>query len=165
METKLYSQIVRTKVDTPMKKGKAKIVDVIAKETKGGWAGGEVKIETGLIGKEAKFFETKDLKNVGGDGNIKLKKPMDQGELTPSERNEVYLGHLDGRKVENSEGEELGRIYDYEILIETTPWKIWKMLVNPTGLSPLKRRVRIHTKYVDTITSDKIILKEEFEGV
>ncbi len=165
MKTKLYSQIVRTKVDTPVNKGKAKIVDILATKVKGSWEASEVKIETGLIGKEAKFFCSDKLENITKNGNVFVDVPIEQGNSNPIDQNEIYLSRLVGNKVETDNGHELGKIYDYEILIGTDPWKVWKLLIDPSGLSPLKRRIRIHTKHIKKITSDRLILDKNYKGV
>jgi len=165
MNTILYSEIIRKKVDTPAKKGKAKLVDIMAKQSRGYWEADEIKIETGIIGIEGKFFSTGQLKNIAEEGNMIVDKPIKAGRKTPSDENEFSLSRLDGRKVETFDGREVGRVYDYEIYITSHPWKVWKLLIDPTGLSPLKRRERIPTKYIKEVSQKKIILKEEYKGV
>jgi len=165
MNTILYSEIIRKKVDTPAKKGKAKLVDILAKRSGGYWEANEIMIETGLISSKGKYFSTDELKNIGKDANMKVDKPIEAGRSAPSDKNELFLSRLDGKKVETFDGREIGRIYDYEIYISSHPWRVWKFLIDPTGLSPLKRRVRIPTKYVKEVTQKKIILKEEYKGV
>lgn len=164
MNTILYSQIIRNKVDTPVRKGKAKLVEILAKKSKGYWESNEVKIETGLINKEGEFFSISELSNVGGDGRIELGVPMEQGRKRPYEENKIFLTRMEGRKVEGPEGQELGRIYDYELYIEKHPWMVWKLMINPLGLSPLKRRVRIPTKKVKSINDKKLILQQDWKG-
>ncbi len=165
MDTILYSEIIRKKVDTPKVEGKAKLVDILAKESEGYWEADEIKIETGLIRSEGKYFSSEELQNVEKDTNMKIGKPVDAGRKHPSDKNEFFLSRLDGMKVETFDGREIGRIYDYEIYMRSHPWKVWKLLIDPTGLSPLKRRVRIPTKYVKEVGQKKIILKEEYKGV
>jgi len=152
-------------VDTPAKEGKAKLVDILAKKTDGYWDADEIMIETGLINSKGKYFFTYELKNVGRETNMKIDKPVEAGRKTPSEKNELFLSRLDGRKVETFDHREIGRIYDFEIYITSHPWKIWKFLIDPTGLSPLKRRVRVPTKHAKEVTQKKIILDEEYQGV
>ncbi|MEF8835982.1 MAG: hypothetical protein V5A76_07500, partial [Candidatus Thermoplasmatota archaeon] len=65
MDTILYSEIIRKKVDTPTKEGKAKLVDILAKQSRGYWESDEIKIETGLINSEGKYFSTDELGNIG----------------------------------------------------------------------------------------------------
>lgn len=165
MDTILYSEIIRKKVDTPAKEGKAKLVDILAKRSKGYWEADEIMIETGLISSKGKYFSSDELKNIGKDTNMRIDKPIETGRKTPLEKNEIFLSRLDGRKVESHDGREIGRIYDFEIYITSHPWKIWKFLIDPTGLSPLKRRVRIPTKHAKEVTQKKIILNEEYKGV
>jgi len=165
MDTILYSEIIRKKVDTPESEGKAKLVDILAKQSEGYWEADEIKIETGLIGSKGKYFSTRELKNIQKDTNMKIGKPVESGRKIPSEKNEFFLSRLDGRKVETFDGREIGRIYDYEIYMNSHTWKVWKLLIDPTGLSPLKRRIRIPTKYVKEVGQKKIILKEEYKGV
>lgn len=165
MDTILYSEMIRKKVDTPTKEGKAKLVDILAKQSRGYWEADEIKIETGLINSKGKYFSTDELGNIGRNTNMKVSKPVENGRKTPSDKNEHFLSRLDGRKVETFDGSEVGRVYDYEIYIDSQPWKIWKFLIDPTGLSPLKRRVRIPTKYAKEVKQKKIILKEEYKGV
>ncbi len=164
MDTILYTQMIRKKVDTPVRKGKAKLVEILARRSRGHWESDEVKIETGLINKEGKYFSIENLNNIGKDERVQLDRPVKQGNPTPSEKNDIYLTRLEGNKVESSQGQELGRVYDYELYIEDHPWKVWKLLVNPLGLSPLKRRVRIPTKNVRSIEDEKIILKKDWKG-
>ncbi len=165
MDTILYSQIIRKKVDTPIQEGKAKLVDILAMQSKGYWEASEIMIETGLISSKGKFFSSDVLSNLTEKGNLKISVPIDQGHNSPKDKNEIYLSRLDGAKIETFENKEIGRIYDYEIYTESHPWKIWKLLVDPTGLSPLKRRVRIPTKNVKSITPERVILKEGYKGV
>jgi|GEM_PF-1403511 len=165
MDTILYSEIIRKKVDTPEKEGKAKLVDILAKQSKGYWEADEVKIETGLIGSKGKYFSSEEIQNIEKDANMKIGKPVEAGRKIPFEKNEFSLSRMDGRKVETFDGREVGRIYDYEIYMSSHPWKVWKLLIDPTGLSPLKRRVRIPTKHVKEVGQKKIILKEEYKGV
>ncbi len=165
MDTILYSEIIRKKVDTPVKEGKAKLVDVLAKQSTGYWEADEIKIETGLIGSKGKYFSISELKDIGKDSNMKVNKPIESGRKLPSGENKIFLSRLDGRKVETFDGREVGRVYDYEIYTSSHPWKVWKFLIDPTGLSPLKRRVRIPTKHVKEVDQRKIILKEEYKGV
>ncbi len=165
MDTILYSQIIRKKVDTPAKKGKAKLVDVLATQSKGYWEANEVMIETGLIDSKGRFFSTDEISNLSGEENLVVSKPIEKGSSTPADDNEIYLSRLDGRKVETHDGREVGRIYDYEIYTSSHPWKIWKLLIDPTGLSPLKRRIRIPTKNISDIQNKKLVLKEGYKGV
>ncbi|MBS3790030.1 MAG: PRC-barrel domain-containing protein [Candidatus Thermoplasmatota archaeon] len=165
MNTILYSEMIRKKVDTPVEGVNAKLVDILARQAEGYWEANEIKIETGLISSKGKFFSTEELRNIGGDTRMKVGKPIDAGRKNPSDENELYLSRLDGRKVNTFDGRELGRIYDYELYIDSQPWKVWKLLIDPTGLSPLKRRVRIPTKHVKEVKQKVIILKEEYEGV
>lgn len=165
METILYSQIIRRKVDTPTKEGKAKLVDVLASWSTGYWEASEIIVETGLISSKGKFFSSNELTNLTAEGALELSKTMKEGNSAPKEENEIYLNRLDGTKVETYDGNEVGRIYDYEIYTDSHPWKIWKLLVNPTGLSPLKRRIRIPTKNVKEIGKKKVVLKEGYKGV
>lgn len=165
METILYSQMIRKKVDTPTKEAKAKLVDILATRANGYWEADEIMVETGLISSKGKFFSSNELNNLIGEDSLKLKKTMTEGKTSPKSENKIYLSRLDGTKVYTYDGNEVGRIYDYEIYTNSHPWKIWKLLIDPTGLSPLKRRIRIPTKNVGEIGQKKIVLKEGYKGV
>ncbi len=163
MKSLLYSELMRKKVDTPTKKGKAKLVEILALRKKGYWYAGEVMIESGLVDKSGKFFSVSDIEYDREEKRVKLSKNLNEGRTRPLDEHEFYLSRLDGRKVESHSGEELGRVYDFELYVDMKPWRVWKMMINPSGISPLKRRQRIPTKVVEELKSNKIILKKKCE--
>ncbi|MEF8873336.1 MAG: hypothetical protein V5A88_01550 [Candidatus Thermoplasmatota archaeon] len=160
MRAVLYSEIIRRKVDTPVEKGKAKLVEVLALSKESSWVAGEVSIESGLVNKRGRFFPVSAVEYDRDKKTIKLSQAHGQGRKYPLDKHEFYLSRLDGKKVETHDGDEVGRIYDFEIYTHLVPWKVWKMMVDPSGLSPLKRRVRIPTKKVNEVKDKKVVLKE-----
>lgn len=164
MKSKLYSELIRKKVDTPKQKGKSKLVEILALQEDGYWVAGEVMIESGLVNKEGRFFPVSELTYLPDEGRFELSKSLKEGNKEPMEKHELYLSYLDGKKVKSTEGKELGRVYDFELYIDFTPWKVWKLLMDPSGLSPLKRRVKVPTKAVQKIEDRTIVLKKGWKG-
>lgn len=160
MRSVLYSEIRRKKVDTPLQKGKAKLVEVLALKKGGFWLAGEVMIESGLIDKKGRFFPVSEVTYAAEDKVIKLSKPLSKGRKSPLDKHEIYLSRLDGIRVETPEGKDIGRIYDFELYTDMDPWRVWKIMVDPSSLSPLRRRVRIPTKSVEEINDKKVVLEK-----
>lgn len=160
MSTQLYSELIRSVVKNPAEKKKSKLVEMVAIEKDKYWEVIQLKIESGLISKKGIYIPTEDIKEEAFDGNFKLKKGIIDGEKNPSEEGNIFLSRLNNGKVLSSDGNEMGRIYDFEMYVSEIPWKVWKLLVKPTGISPLKKRLRIAVKNVDKITSDALYLKE-----
>lgn len=159
MRSVLYSGILRKRVNTPKTKGKSKLVEILVLRKKDKWQVEEVMIESGMVNRKGVFFSVSDVKYDREKKVIELSKPLEKGRRSPKEH-ELFLSRVDGSKVISHDGKELGRIYDFEMYTEITPWKVWKMLINPSGLSPLKRRDKIPTKAVKDVTSKKIKLKK-----
>ncbi len=160
MKTILYSDIIRKKVEVPSKRSKAKLVEIAASRGKKNWYANEVMIESGLIDKKGAYYLVSTIKYLDKDGPLMLK-PKKPGKLSPQKTDSFLLSGLIKKMVVDKSGEEIGRVYDFEIHIGRDPWIVWKMLVNPTGLKPKKRRLRIATHDVSEITSTKIKLKRE----
>ncbi len=160
MRAVLYSEIIRKKVDTPAEKGKAKLVEVLALSKENTWLAGEVMIESGLVNRKGRFFPVSKVEYDRKDNVIKLSQLLSDGRKSPLDKHEFYLSRLDGKKVETHEGKEVGRIYDFELYTHLVPWRVWKMMVDPSGLSPLKRRIRIPTKKVEKVKDRKVVLKK-----
>ncbi|MBS3817418.1 MAG: PRC-barrel domain-containing protein [Candidatus Thermoplasmatota archaeon] len=164
MKSILYSKIIRTKVDTPNQRGKAKLVDVLALKDAGNWKAGEVMIESGLVNKKGRFFSVNEVRFDPEEEKLELTKSLNKGKKNPMGRHELFLSRLDGKKVVSSKGKDLGRVYDYELHLDLKPWKVWKILMDPTGLSPLKRRMKIPTKAVEKVEDKTIILKKGWKS-
>lgn len=164
MKARLYSELIRKKVDTPVQKGKAKLVEILAMQGDGYWVAGEVMIESGLVSKSGRFFPVSEITYLSDENKFELSKPLDKGKKKPMDDHELHLSYLDGKKVKSSKGKELGRIYDFELYTDFTPWKVWKLLIDPAGLSPLKRRRKVATKTVQKIEDKSIVLKEGWKG-
>ncbi len=163
METILYSEIIRRAVQVPNEKARAKVVEIIARRGKKHWHAGEVMIESGLIDREGAFYPVDIFSGVMEEGDIVIKKYV-KGRETPKSKNPQFLSRLIKRSVEDAEGQELGKIYDFELYAGSKPWIIWKVLVNPPGLNPAKRRLRIPTGSIDKIESDRIYLSTKITG-
>lgn len=159
MTTQLYSELIRNSVKNPAEKKKSKLVDIVAKARNKYWEVVQLKIESGLISKKGMYISPKYLKNVLNDEELELKKGIIDADKNPSEDADIFLCRLNNEKVLSTEGNELGRIYDFEIYVSEHPWKVWKILVKPSGLSPLKRRLRIPIKSIEKIDSDGLYLK------
>lgn len=164
MKSTLYSEMIRKKVDTPNQKGKSKVVEILASEGKGYWVAGEVMIESGLVSSKGRFFAVSELTYLSDEKKFKLSKRLGEGNKKPMEDHELHLSYLDGKKVKSAKGKEVGRIYDFELYTDFTPWKVWKILVNPTGLSPMKRRMKVPTKAVQKIEDKNLVLKKGWKG-
>ncbi len=163
MDTILYSEIVRRTVQLPGDRKKAKIVEIVARRGKTHWNAEEIMIESGLIDKDGAFYPTEMLADISKNGDIFIKKFV-AGKPEPKIRDGIYLSNLIKRPVHDSKGRELGKIYDFEIYIGRNPWIVWTILVNPIGLSPTKRRLRVPTKNVHKIQNDKVILSTAVKG-
>ncbi len=163
MDTMLYSEIIRRPVQLPGDKKRAKIVEVVARKGKTHWNAEEIMIESGFIDKEGAFYPTKMLSDISKDGDILIKR-YEKGMDVPKIKEGIYLSNLMKKPVQDSRGKEVGKVYDFEIYVGREPWIVWKILINPTGLSPTKRRHRIPTKNVQKIQGDKIILSTAVKG-
>lgn len=160
MATRLYSELIRSVVKNPAEKKKSKLVEIVAKSRDRYWQVVQLKIESGLISKKGIYVDPKYINNVLDEGDLKLKKGIIDGNKNPREDADLFLSRINNEKVLSSNGNELGRIYDFEIHVSQSPWKVWKVLVKPTGLSPLQRRLRIPVKKVEKVESEGIFLKE-----
>lgn len=160
MATLLYSELIRKVVRNPAEKKKSKLVEFVAKERDKYWEIVQVKIECGLISKKGRYIPPSYLINVLDDQDLELKEGIVEGETSPSSGADIFLSRLNNEKVLSSDGNELGRIYDFEIHVSETPWKVWKILVKPIGMSPLKRRLRIPVHNIKEVTSEGVFLKE-----
>ncbi|MFO7992290.1 MAG: hypothetical protein R6U61_08390 [Thermoplasmata archaeon] len=161
MKTTLYSNIIRRSVQVPNSRKRAKIVELIAKKVEHKtehWHVGEMMVETGFIDKEGLFFPIEYLSDVREDGELKL--DYSKGRNTPD--GDIFLSQLIRSRVLDKEKELIGRAYDFEIYVAKKPWMVWKILVEPKGLNPHKKRMRINTKYVEDILPNKIILNDSF---
>ncbi|MFO8109442.1 MAG: hypothetical protein R6U17_02825 [Thermoplasmata archaeon] len=158
MDTILYSDIIRKPVELPNKKAKSKLVEIVAYQGERHWYAEEVMIESGFIDKEGAYYPVSAVKDIGGDGAILLK-PKRPGKFDPKKTDSFILSTLLKKMVVDNSGEELGRVYDFEIYIGRTPWIVWKIMVNPTGLKPTKKRLRVPSDNVSEMTANKIILK------
>lgn len=163
MDTILYSDIIRHSVQVPNKRKRAKIVEIIAEEDEKYWNAEEVMIESGFISKEGLFFPVGVVSNIEGDGDIVLDR-FDKGDKSPRSSGDIFLSQLIKTKVVTPEGEDIGRIYDFEIYVRKDPWMVWKVMVDPEGISPKRRRSRISIEDIDSIEPNKVILKEKPEG-
>ncbi|MFW5928623.1 MAG: hypothetical protein ACOC5D_00100 [Thermoplasmatota archaeon] len=160
MATRLYSEMIRSVVKNPAEKKKSKLVEIVAKSRDKYWQVVQLKIESGLISKKGIYVDPKYINNVLDEGDFKLKKGIIDGNKNPREDADLFLSRINNEKVLSSNGNELGRIYDFEIHVSESPWKVWKVLVKPTGLSPLQRRLRIPVEKVEKVESEGIFLKE-----
>jgi len=160
MATILYSELIRNAVKNPAEKKKSKLVDIIAKPREKYWQVIQLKIESGLISKKGMYISPESVKNILNEEELELKKGIIDGNKNPSDEADIFLSRVNNVKVLSSESNELGRVYDFEIHVSDTPWKVWKLLVKPSGLSPLKKRLRIPVKNVEKIDAEGIYLKE-----
>lgn len=160
MTTRLYSELIRSVVKNPAEEKKSKLVEIVAKSRDKYWQVVQLKIESGLISKKGIYVDPKYVRNVFDERELKLTKGIIDGNKNPREDADLFLSRINNEKVLSSTGNVLGRIYDFEIHISESQWRVWKILVKPTGLSPIKRRLRIPIKSVDKLGSEGIFLKE-----
>ncbi len=160
METILYSDMIRKPVEKPNQRANSKLVEIVAHRGDKHWYANEVKIESGIIDKEGAYYPVSTLEGIGDDTTFMLK-PKERGRLKPKKPDSFFLSGLMKKKVVDKSGEEIGRIYDFELYVGRSPWIVWKILINPTGLKPTKKRLRIPTQDVSKISSDKVTLKTE----
>ncbi|MFW5907424.1 MAG: hypothetical protein ACOCTR_03590 [Candidatus Natronoplasma sp.] len=161
MKTILYTDLINRRVNLPDEFKRGKIKDVLAEPSEGIWTVHELMVTTGLFRKESRFFFTYELQNVGKEGSISVMKTMEEARKEPSEASEFYMDEIYGRKVETSHGHEIGRVYDYELSLDLEPWTVWKLLVEPSNLSPYKRRKRLSIENVEKVEKNKIIFRPE----
>ncbi len=164
MKTILYSKIRKKKIDTPIKESEGKLVDVLVDDSEDYWEAEEVMIKTGMIKGDIVFLPTVDIEEIEEETNITIKKSLNNASEEPAKAFPIRLEDIKGYIVKNSEGEELGKVYDYEISTDVEPWIVWKLLVKPTNLSPLKRRARFSTEDVDKIEDEEIFLVKGYES-
>ena len=164
MKSRLYSELIRKKVDTPIQKGKSKLVEILATQGDGYWVASEVMIESGLVNRKGRFFPVSEVTYNSNENRFELDRSLNEGDLGPMDDSELHLSYLDGKKIKSHDGKELGRIYDFELYIDFAPWKVWKILMDPAKLSPLKRRIKIPTKAVDKIENKCLVLKKGWKG-
>ncbi len=161
MKTTLYSNVIRRQVQVPNSRKRAKIVELVAKKVEhktGHWHVGEIMVESGLIDKEGLFFPIEYLSDVRVDGELKL--DYSKGRKKPE--GDIFLSQLIKSRVLDKEKELVGRAYDFEIYVAREPWMVWKILVEPKGLNPHKKRMRVNTNCVGEILPNKIILNDNF---
>ncbi|MGM0405054.1 MAG: hypothetical protein ACQEQM_02805 [Thermoplasmatota archaeon] len=155
MKTITYSDIIRQNVDMPDSSKRAKIVDIAAEKQEKYWVSYGVIIETGFLDSKARFYPNRLLQNVSGDVPIHLKSSRKKHER----RGNLLLSNIKGSKILTDDKKEIGRVYDFEMFIDRDPWIIWKLLVDPLGISPMRRRMRIGTKYIKEYKEGKLYLK------
>ncbi len=160
MRTMLYSDLTQKKIEIPPEFKKGKIVDILIEPSEGIWTVHEVVVAKGWINKEHRFYFTYELRNIDEEDTIRIRKTMDEARKKPSESSEFYMEDINRKVVKTASGVEIGRPYDYELSLDLEPWVVWKILVDPSNLSPYKRRKRISVKKVDRIEEEKIILSE-----
>ncbi len=119
-------------------------------------------VESGLIDKEGVFYPVDIFSGIMQEGDIVLKKFI-KGSETPKVANPIFLSRLIKRPVEDVDGQDIGKIYDFEIFAGRNPWIIWKVLVNPLGINPTKRRLRIPTSAITNMQNDRITLSTKIE--
>lgn len=164
MKTILYSQMIRKTVGLPNSSQKAKLVEILAERGKRGWTTKEMILETGLLGKEGKYYPTNIIKDITTEGNILVRKVSVRGKNEPSTEVYFLLSNLKGERAIGPNWQELGRAYDFEISIKSDPWLIWKVLIKPPGLSPTKRRIKVPTKDVIDIEGNNIRINTKDKG-
>jgi len=155
MKTILYSDVIRRDVNLPNVSERAKIVDIAAEKEEKYWVSYGVIIETGFLDSKAKFYSNELLEDLKNDGPVKMK----SSDRKHKHRGEYRLSNIKGCKILTDDNKEVGRVYDFEMFIDRSPWIIWKILANPIGLSPTKRRMKIGTKYVREYKDGKLYLK------
>lgn len=163
MKTMLYSEMIRRAVHIPGERKKAKVVDIVASKGKSHWRAGELMIESGFIDKEGAFYPVNIVSGLSENGDLYINRYI-TGDDKPKIRDAIYLSDLVKKTVIDAKNEEVGKIYDFEIYVGKVPWMVWKILVNPTGLSTTKRRVRIPVKDIEEIKGEKVILSKAIKG-
>jgi len=162
MNTKLYSDLVRRKVQVPNDRKNAKIVDVIVHKEKGRWKADEVMVESGWIDKDALFLPTGSLTDPKEEGDIRIKEHVKASKSPKT--GDMFLSRLKKSRVISTDDEELGRAYDFEIFVGDKTWIVWKILVNPVGLDPNKRRLRIPIKNIKKMDSKNIWVEPDHDN-
>lgn len=162
MDTKLYSEITKMKVNTPSKENAGKIKDILGNESENYWEVKEVEIKSGMIKRKKNYFEVDDLEGLGEEW-IDLDRGLEDGSDSHSSSIEISLSKMKGKKVRTKNEEEIGTIYDFEVQVDSRPWKVWNILMKPSGMSPTKRRKRISIGEIESITHDGVILVEAYE--
>ncbi len=158
MKTILYSELIRRTVNIPHERTKGKLVEIVARRGKKYWPIEEIMIESGLIDKKADFYMMTDLEELKEEGTLALNTHV-SGRERPAKKENIFLSKLIKSKVVDNEEEEYGRVYDFEIIqVNEDQWIVWKILADPAGLSPRKKRLRIPTVEVQKLSSDKVFV-------
>lgn len=162
MKTRLYSEIRKMKVNTPIEENAGKIIDILGHKSGKYWECKEVEIRSGLIKSEKNYFEVEDFDNVEKEW-IEMDKGIEDGKDSYSTPIDISLSNMKGKKVITQDEEEVGVIYDYEIQVDSRPWKVWYILVRPGGISPTKRRKRVSMEDIKSVETEQVILGEEYD--
>lgn len=164
MKTVLYSNMKKKKIETPVGSDKGKIADFHLKEDEEDhWLVDEVMISVGTLKRDKKFVPIEEMELIEDEEKIKVTTPLEEASNNPLEPYPLKLKEMKGCIVETESGEEIGKVYDYEIATELDSWMVWKLLVKPTDLSPLKRRTKVAVKDVIEVKEDKIVAKDEYK--
>jgi len=161
MKTKLYSELIKMKVNTPTEENAGKIVDILGERSKKHWEASEVEMKSGMIKTEKNYFRVSDLTYVDEE-RITLEKSIDHGKESHSSDIDISLSTTKGKDLMNKDEEKIGTIYDFEIQIDSQPWKVWNILAKPTGMSPKKRRLKISIEEIESVEPDMVILIESY---
>jgi len=144
-----------------------KIKDVIVDTTKKDWYIKEIIITKGII-KGKGTFPVNAIKNFDeSEEKILLKEGIDVKEFDEKKFSHEYISmdNVKDRDIFGSDEEEIGKIYDYVIATELSPWQVTKLLIRPHEERLKGRRIRLDVENVTQIT-DLITVKyskEELE--
>jgi len=157
MKTMMYSDIIRRDIELLTDSNRAKIVDITADKREKYWVSHGIIIETGFLDSKAKYYPNTSIHDIPSEGAIRL----ESTEGKKKREDKWLLSKIKGKKIMKDKT-VIGRVYDFEIFTDRNPWVIWKLFVNPIGISPMKRRTKIRTSSIEEYENGKLSLKSDW---
>ncbi len=130
-----------------------KVKDAIVDTTGEEWNVKELVVSKGLLKGEA-VFSFEDIKKFDEDEKrIALKDGTDLQDFDEEKLSHEYLSMdaVKERDVFDSNEEEIGKIYDYVLATNLTPWQVVKILIRPHGNRLKGRRIRLDVEKITEI--------------
>jgi len=163
----LGSEIEGFKIVNSLGEEIGKIRGVIVDTTKKDWKIKDVIVSKGIM-KGKGTFPVNAIKNFDkSEKKIELKEFIDIKEFDEEKFSQEYISmdEVKDRDIFGSDEEEIGKIFDYVISTELSPWQVTKLLIRPHEERLKGRRIRLDVENVTQI-KDLITVKyskEELE--
>ena len=157
----LWSNMEGTKIVTPLGDKIGTLDDLeFNGET---WKVSYVIIKEGAL--KRKYFAVEPAKiEIKEDEDIELSPEVERKDyefMDPPSIHHMYITDLIGKKVESSDGEIIGKVYDVDVATELEQWEIWKILIK-VGIK--ERRLRIGPDEIKDL-GETLVLKKRAEEI